>query len=116
MSIDIEKFLEVLRNSDFFIREIYTHGGCYQLYKVLKVLFPDAMAYTIDMRHVATMIDGELWDIDGVVHEDEERYFPMSEQEMKVAENWSFAKNNDLYYGECPVCEEPIRIDRSKLI
>ena len=38
----ILSFLKALRESDFFIEYIYTRGGCYQLYKVLKSLWPSA--------------------------------------------------------------------------
>jgi len=113
--IEVEKFLSTLKWSDFFIEHIYTRGGCYQLYKVLKVIFPEAVPY-FDGAHVATLIDSKLWDINGIVKDDCNNFRAMTEEQEKEAEKWSFAANNDLYYGECPICEEPIRIDRSKLI
>lgn len=116
----ISSFLRVLRDSDFFIRYIYTRGGCYQLYKVLRVLWPDAQPYALgcgkEMMHVATRICGLLWDIDGEVKDGDNEFHPMTPDEIAIAEEWSFAANNDLYFGECPVCEQPIKIDRKKLL
>lgn len=115
---NIESFLKALRESDFFIEHIYLNGGCYQLYKVIKTVFPDAKPYmSTYFAHVCTMVDGKLYDITGRVKVANKNEFRlMTDEEMKEAETWSFAKNNDLYYGECPVCGEPIRIDREKLI
>ena len=67
----INNFLWALRESDFYIEHIYTRGGCYQLYKILKTLWPEAQPYALgagkEMAHVATRICGLLWDIDGEV-------------------------------------------------
>ena len=116
----INDFLKALRESDFFIRHIYTRGGCYKLYKILKVLWPEAEPFALgdgnSMAHVATRISGLLWDINGEVMDGDGEFHPMTDAEIKIAETWSFAANNDLYLGECPVCEEPIRIDRKKLL
>jgi hypothetical protein len=40
----------------------------------------------------------------------------LTEDEEKEVATWSFAGNNELYLGHCPVCDEPITIDRTKLI
>ena len=109
-------FLKALRESDMFIEHIYSYGGCYQLYKILKTIYPSAFPYHLAMGHVATMIEGTLYDIFGIVRDGDNDFKPMTEQEMKEAESWSFAGNNDLYLGECPVCEQPITIDRDKLV
>ena len=111
-----QKFLTALRESDFFIEGIYTHGGCFQLYKVLKTIYPSAKPYHIGMCHVATMIEGVLYDINGIVKDGDNDFQLMTDEQIKEAEKWSFAANNDLYLGECPVCEQPIIIDREKLI
>lgn len=116
----INDFLKTLRESDFFIRYIYTRGGCYQLYKILKVLWPEAEPFALgkgnSMAHVATKISGLLWDIDGEVMDADGEFHPMTDEEIKIAETWSFAANNDLYLGDCPYCEQPIMIDRKKLL
>lgn len=120
--VDINEFLKALKESDFYIESIYTHGGCYQLYKIIKTIFPEAKPYIKDANgfcHVATLIGDSLYDINGFIGYLEDynmTFFPMTEGQKVKAEDWSFAGNNDLYFGECPVCEEPIRIDRSKLV
>lgn len=109
-------FLKALKDSDFFVEHIYTCGGCYQLYKVLKTLYPQAVPYRCTyMAHVITKIDDFFYDIGGEVKVDGD-FLRMTEEEKKAAEGWSFAANNDLYLGHCPVCDEPITIDRDKLI
>ena len=118
--VDPIEFLNALKESDFYIEHIYMNGGCYQLYKILKTIFPDAKPY-LNSRdvHVATLIGDSLYDINGFIGylEDYDTTFKlMRDEEMQIAEEWSFAGNNDLYLGECPVCEEPICIDRKKLI
>lgn len=113
----VDAFLQAMRESDFYIKFIYTEGGCFQLYKILKVLFPDAEPYMLgNGTHVATMIGGKLWDIYGEVKDGDGDFCKMTEAQMQDAEKWSFAANNDLYLGECPICGHPITIDRAKLI
>lgn len=110
-------FLKSLKESDFFIEYIYTNGGCYQLYKILKTIFFDAEPYIIlSKTHVVTKIGDKFYDINGeYINNDNADILPMNEDLQKEAEEWSFANNNDLYFGECPYCEEPVKIDRSKL-
>jgi hypothetical protein len=45
-----------------------------------------------------------------------DEFLPLTDEQRKECETWSFAANNDLYLGECPVCGQPITIDRKKLI
>lgn len=114
----IQSFLKALRESDFYIPYIYTYGGCYQLYKILKTIFPVAKPYIgVNFAHVVTMIDGIFYDINGEVKVAEpDEFLPLTDEQRKECETWSFAANNDLYLGECPVCGQPITIDRKKLI
>lgn len=44
----------------------FTHGGCYQLYAVLKELYPNAIAWE-DAGHIVTEIDGVFYDVTGRV-------------------------------------------------
>jgi len=112
----ILSFLKVLKESDFFIEYIYTRGGCYQLYKVLKSLWPSAQPYLgVHMAHVITKIGDCYFDINGEVKIDGD-FLPMTDEEEREVATWSFAENNELYLGHCPVCDEPITIDRNNLI
>ena len=43
---------------------IYTKGSCFELYKILKVLWPNAVPY-YDGDHIITRIDIEYYDITG---------------------------------------------------
>ena len=113
----ILSFLKALRESDFYIPYIYTCGGCYQLYKVLKTIFPTAQPYLgVYCAHVITEIDGVFYDISGELKISDEEFLPLTDEEEQECKTWSFAANNDLYLGECPVCGQPITIDRKKLI
>lgn len=112
----ILSFLKALKDSDFFIEYIYTRGGCYQLYNVLKSLWPSAQPYLgVHMAHVITKIGDCYFDIHGEVKIDGD-FLLLTEEEEKEVATWSFAGNNELYLGHCPVCDEPITIDRTKLI
>ena len=98
-------FITTLRDSDLYIRNIYLSGGCYQFYKVLKTIFHDSMPYINTAKdHIVTKIDGEFYDITGVVQGE---YFPLTKEDVLMCEKWSFSKNYWLY-RECPNCEEPV--------
>ena len=101
-------FINTLRESDTYIQMIYTNGGCYQFYKVLKLLYPEAEAYKIKGPHVVTKIDGKYYDITGELNTasltDIEKVCECDREEL---EHWSFAYNNWLY-RECQNCGEPI--------
>ena len=68
-------FIQTIRNSFGGSVEVYTKGSCYQFYKILKQVFPQATAwYNID--HVITEINGKFYDITGRVKKDD-TYFPV---------------------------------------
>ena len=98
-------FINALRKTDEHIELIYTNGGCYQFSKLLKAMYPESES-RIDMLkgHVVTMIEGEHYDITGVV---KGIYLPLTKEDEEMCEKWSFS-NNYAPYRECPVCEEPV--------
>ena len=62
----IERLLKAMRDSSDTIYSVYTEGSCYQLYKVLKTLYPKAKPYWSDKHnHAITKIKGEFYDIGG---------------------------------------------------
>ena len=63
MIIDV---ITAIRESFVGADTVYTHGSCYQLYKILKAIYPQAKAY-YDSDHVITYIDGNFYDITGQV-------------------------------------------------
>ena len=44
----------------------YTNGGCYDFYRLLKAIYPQAEAWS-DCNHVITKIDTNYYDITGKV-------------------------------------------------
>ena len=120
METKILDFIDTLRNADYFVKHIFLNGGCYQFYKIVKSVFPEARPYIKgypECAHVVAVIGNNCYDINGRYDgtPEEHGFVLMSEELQKEAEGWSFAANNDLYYGECEVCGEPVRIDRQKL-
>ncbi|MDD4495034.1 MAG: hypothetical protein PHV32_11960, partial [Eubacteriales bacterium] len=77
------RFIKTLRNSDNYIRYIYTQGGCYQFHLILKSMFPQAVPYiNTEKTLVATRLFGKLFDIDGRV-ENEADYSPLQPEDLK---------------------------------
>ena len=67
-------FIHVVRHSFHDAAIVYTYAGCYGLFQILREVFPGAEAYHDDEKnHVATMIDGELFDIYGPVRTKEDQ-------------------------------------------
>lgn len=106
--MDILNFINTLRNSDRYIESIYMQGGCYQFHLVLKTIFPKATPYFNKRKnHVVTKINGIYYDIKGIYTGE---VLPIIESDIKEIESWSFSRTMSLSLGECPVCEEPIKI------
>jgi hypothetical protein len=64
--IDINEFITTMRSSFGGSIAVYTMGNCYQFYEILKVVFPDAVAYESG-GHVITKINNKFYDIRGEV-------------------------------------------------
>jgi len=75
----IIEFIKIIRESFVGAETVYTKGSCYQFYRILKQVFPQAVAY-YDVSHVITDIDGRFYDITGEVekinHLEMEEHFP----------------------------------------
>lgn len=68
MKTIIREFLKELRDSADIQYKIFTEGSCFRLYKILKVVFPEAKAYWSDLdNHCITKIDGKFYDIGGLI-------------------------------------------------
>ena len=108
--MSILDFIDTLRNSDEYIRTIYTHGGCYQFYLVLRKFFPSCRPYINKTKnHVVALYEGVYYDIDGANLEGE--YFAMTEEDYDIAKQWSFSKNTWLTLGDCPSCGEQLIVN-----
>lgn len=64
--INVEDFIKTIRESFIGSEMVYTRGSCYQFFRILKSVFPQAEAW-FDMNHVITLIDGKFYDITGEV-------------------------------------------------
>jgi len=99
------RFIKSLRESDEYIRTIFMQGGCYRLHLILKQFADCEPAINKDRNHVVSLFKGQYFDITG---EAEGEYFPLTKEDLKTCENWSFYKTMLLQIGECDICEEPI--------
>jgi hypothetical protein len=103
-----DKFIKLLRDTDNYIECIFTMGGCYKFASLLTEIYPDSPIYINDTKdHVATLINGVLYDIKGEI-KFSEFFKPITPLEEDAAKEWSFQKQNYLIVNECPNCEEPI--------
>ena len=60
----IVEMLRALRNAHEHMPGVLRHGSCYELYQVLRALYPDAEPWKLD-DHVYTRIRGRFYDIHG---------------------------------------------------
>ena len=105
-------FIEALRKTDEYIKDIYSNGGCYQFALLLCKIYKNSEVWINGSKDHCVAKIGERWfDINGNVplwkihglH-----YHPITEEEKRMAEKWSFSRNYKLKITECPFCEEPI--------
>lgn len=100
-----ESLIKALRETDDYIEKIYLNGGCYQFYRFLKAVYPEAEPYIKwDKNHVVTKIGKNFYDITGRV---DGIYYPLTGEDVEMCEKWTFAGRNWLY-RECPNCGEYI--------
>jgi len=71
-----EEFIKTIRESFVGSERVYTEGSCYQFYRILKSVYPQAISW-YNMDHVITEIDGRFYDITGQVYR--KRHLAMSE-------------------------------------
>ena len=114
MSIDniqeLLKIIKSLRESDMYIKDIFTKGGCYRFHLFLKVLYPKAIPYINQERnHVVTRVFGKYFDITGEVSSKYPNNFrPINKTDLREVKRWSFHKHSLLQITECPACAEPL--------
>lgn len=78
---------------------IYTHGGCYAFYKILKDKFPTAIPYkmvdsTGRMYHVISRVDECFYDIYGQVDIENKSIFPMTKEDYIIAESFHYSSKS----------------------
>ena len=58
-----------LKHATPTMEAVFTLGSCYKLYKILKVIYPDAIGYYSDKEgHWITFIKDKFYDINGQIH------------------------------------------------
>jgi len=82
--------LDTLRKASPFMVSIYLYGGCFQLYKLLKIYFPMARPlYDQIIGHVYTEIEGRCYDIEGEKKREKHWIYIESEPNiLRKADNW----------------------------
>ncbi len=64
-----EQLINRLRESHPMMTRIFTNGSCYQLFLILKTVFPQAVCwYDPVIGHAYTEIDGRFYDITGRIY------------------------------------------------
>ncbi|KAB7891426.1 hypothetical protein [Poseidonibacter ostreae] len=71
----VEKIIRTIRESFVGSVTVYTKGSCYGFHKILKEIFPDAVAFYKD-EHIVSKIDNKYYDITGEV---KENFIPLDE-------------------------------------
>ena len=91
--------ISLVRESFYGSEYVYTHGSCYQLFKILAGVFPDARPFYAH-GHIITQINGRFYDITGEV--DGVGYVP------HVPEHGCHNNRFSLWGSawECPNCDE----------
>jgi hypothetical protein len=78
--------LKELRDSAEIQLNIFTQGSCFRLYRILKLIYPSAVAYWSDREsHCITKIGAHFYDIGGEInasHLQQEGYYPIPEDQM----------------------------------
>lgn len=64
---EILAFIKVIRDSFHDSYIVYSYGGCYGFYQILKYMFPKAKPYfeTDKECHIITKIGGKYYDVKG---------------------------------------------------
>ena len=108
--MQIEKFIENLRNTDLYIKEIYTKGGCFQFYVFLSKMFEGCTPFINSKKnHIITRYKSKFYDINGLV-EDGSDFKKLKDEEIPLVARWSCWKNNILYLEECEECGSPFEL------
>lgn len=106
--MDILNFIDTLRNTDEYIRHIYTKGGCYQFHLLLAKMYRNTTPYISATKdHIITRYRGKYYDIFGTI-DCLDGYTKLHEREIPMVSKWSFRKYNLLQLHECEHCEEPL--------
>lgn len=87
------KLIDAICNSFDDAVKVYTNGGCFQFYLILRSVFPDAKPY-YDSNHIITRIGDRYYDITGRIL-NVDNFYPLTiERRILVgAFRWRFKEN-----------------------
>ena len=123
--LKVKSLISAIRDSFIGADVVYRWGSCYQLYKILKTVFPEAQPYMrINPSHIATQIGNELYDIEGPISESDwqskEDYVPIDRLDMSNIEGYNDREKylNDLKFDMtmnqyiCPECDSTMDFEK----
>ena len=117
--LKIDRLLNYLRKSTTASTYIFKNGGCFMLYKIIKLLYPKAEAYYDQIEgHVYTKVNQKYYDITGEC-EYNEKWIKLKDEPklFKDAEKWSCNFNNSFWHvNTLPEDYKDKRLDRPVLV
>jgi hypothetical protein len=85
----VERFLNLLRETHPSFERIFTEGGCYHLFLILRSIWPQAeLWYAHDPGHVYARIDGVFFDIKGGRRAVPEGAMPVTVRDLRRPDRW----------------------------
>ena len=108
MNTKVPIFIQKIRTSFHGSVRVYAEGSCYQFYKIIKQVFPQAEPY-YSKGHIVSKIDDCFYDITGAVQGE---FVPFDETfiiDLKTDIEMDDIKNNKFGvtgHIQCPNCDE----------
>ncbi len=87
MNDPVHVFCRAIRQSFPGADIVYTRGGCWEFYKILRAVWPDAKPYYCD-GHIFTRIGEDYYDIFGRRTAGEQGLTAMGEAQVRGAHRW----------------------------
>lgn len=95
--------INTIRDSFIGAEEVYTKGSCYQFYKILKIMFPEAICY-YDCYHVITKIGDKYYDITGEI--DGSKHIEATDADLKGIKDCRYMISKFNKFQECSEMDE----------
>jgi len=115
----IERFLARLRDVHPIMLYIYQRGGCYELFLMLREIWPEAEAWYAEAEgHIYTKIGNHWYDIRGqhVAVKDKIHFGPLEVHRQHGAFSWKKTIHVDHYIdGLDPAFEPIVKLSISKI-
>lgn len=97
----VEIFLKELRDSADIQYKIFTEGSCFRLYKLLKIIYPNSVAYWSDRDgHCVIKIDKSFYDIGGKLNSKyvDSQYYKIPKTQLEGYSLMKYAKDSDGFH------------------